>query len=180
MKFIKNYLKYIPYLIIFFLVFLLIKTVSIKNNLKELYPHLIKGEKVGYFDLMDKNSHRTEIEILKENNISLIFIFKLPCSTCSGNILYWNRIARILNGKVKIYGIVPGIPSQMFDLLNEAKLNFKIYIPNDFNKFIKKNKVKTNLSYTIVCLKGKIILNIPGNLTGDDYLEIVRVVKLLL
>ncbi len=178
MQLIRKLLKYIPYIIIFLLIILLFNLVLTNKKLKESFPYLTKGEKIEYFDLLDKNAKELGKEVLKKNYLNLIFIFKRPCSTCNGNVLYWNRIAKILKNKVKIYGIIPGTPSLMFDLSKKAETNFKIFVPENLKMFISENKIKTDKAYTILLKRNKIFLNIVGNLSGDDYLKIIRVANL--
>jgi hypothetical protein len=149
------------------------QTRAIKTHL----PYLTPGESITYFDLIGMHSELVSLGQLNSVKASLIFVFKQPCSHCNGNILYWNRIARILKGTIDIYGIIPGGPAQMFELEDKARLYFKLYVPDDPSHFKRAIRYKLNLTQTIIYEDRKVDSVFLGELDGDSYTRILRKVK---
>jgi peroxiredoxin len=146
---------------------------AIKTHL----PYLTPGEKITYFDLTGMHSEVVSRSHLDSAKASLIFVFKQPCSHCNGNILYWNRIARILKGSIDIYGVIPGGPAQMFELADKARLHFKLFVPDDPAQLKKAIRYKLNMAQTILVVDGKVDSVIIGELDGDSFTGVLQKAK---
>ena len=172
----RNYIKFIPLLIIIILSIFIIKLIGTNNSLKESLPYLIKGEKIKYFNLIDNDGKKIDEKILKHDFPSLIFIFSRPCSPCNKSITYWKRLSSILKGKVNVYGIVLSNATEAHSFSSNAKLNFPIFIPEDINIFIKNFRIKINLPETILYKNGVVHLRL-GEINYKDVTQIVRKAK---
>jgi len=172
----RNYLKFITFLIIIILFVFIIKLVGTNNSLKESLPYLVKGEKIKYFNLIDKNGKRINEKVLKNNSPSLIFIFSRPCSPCNKSIIYWKRLSSILRGKVHIYGIVLNTATEAYSFSSNTNLNFPIFVPEDINSFIKNFRIKINSPETILYKNGIVHLRL-GEINSKDVTKIIKKVK---
>ncbi|MCI0471862.1 MAG: hypothetical protein L0Y73_09400 [Candidatus Aminicenantes bacterium] len=83
-------------------------------------------------------------------------------------------MAKILGNDVDIYGIIPGDRSLMIELYRMARLNFKLYVPVDAEKFKQKMKVSMNLGNTILYYDNRVIMNIAGDLDGESYTAFLK------
>lgn len=176
----KNYLNII-YVLVVLLVVLLFIRIKKEDGYKEKLPYLVEGERIEYFELIGLNNELINSDFLKKSEISLIFIFKEPCGVCNGNLIYWNRIARILKDKdVNIYGVVLGGKEKSDKLNKEAVLNFDVYFTKDRDKFKKYFRLKHNFAQTLVCIKNKVFMNIFGKLEGELYTECLKTIKILI
>jgi peroxiredoxin len=147
------------------------------NQLLKQIPHLTLDEAINYFDASN-NKERTDIsKIQKRGVISVIFIFSQPCTPCEKNLTFWKKITSVSKKKIDIYGIVFGDISEATRFSESLKLNFPIFIPTHEKQFKKKFRVKFNLSQTILCREAKVIYCKAGELSTDDYFEIVKIIK---
>ena len=64
------------------------------KRLRSSLPHLLIGDKISYFDLKGVDTGDISADILNESEpgISVVFIFDRPCTACSKNILFWNKL----------------------------------------------------------------------------------------
>ncbi len=109
----------------------------------------------------------------------MIFIFSRPCSPCNKNIPYWEKISQLLNDQVSIYGIIPGDLTEAYNFADKAKLNFKIYVPEDIKKFAEHFRVKSNEARTIL-YDGKVRLIKLGDLDGEAAVSIIKLARSLI
>jgi peroxiredoxin len=157
------------------ILFLMDQNRAIKSHLNSLTP----GEKIDYFDLTGSDSEKVDADKLNSLDLSLLFIFKQPCSRCDRNIALWNRIGNILKEDVAIYGIIPGDHSQLAYFYDKAPLNFRLYIPQDLLKFKETMRLRMNLAQTILYRKGMVVYLKNGELEGEDYTYLVTEIKRL-
>ncbi len=144
---------------------------------KAAIPYLLKGEAIGYFDLIGDDAHTLDRTALKSKKPSLIFIFSKPCSPCNKNITYWKKISSILKDKVTVYGIVLGNESEAFNFSEQAKLNFKVFIPRDLKAFTSNLRIKLNFAQTIVYHDNRVVHLQLGDLNGDTASGIIRTAR---
>lgn len=173
----KSVLVFSIFLVIIVSAFAILKLHKEKNVLKSQLPYLVKGETITYFDVIGTESNKVNAAKLNESYISLVFIFEQPCSHCDLNLAIWNRIANILKCNAAVFGIIPGEPAQMFELQEKARLNFKIFVPDDLPKFKEEMRIKTNMAQTILYVNKKVEFVKFGNLDGNDFTTIVRKAK---
>lgn len=160
--------------------FALLKAIQINKQIRASIPYLLDGEQISYFDLMGQDYTYIDHKALDEQKPSLILIFSRPCSPCNKNILYWKKMATLFKNKVDIYGIVLNKSTENFEKLHQAKLNFKIFIPQDIEKFIKNMRIKLNLAQTIVYYKNKVQYLKLGKLDGDEATKVIKKVRALI
>lgn len=140
-------------------------------------PYLVNGESITYFNLVDDNAQSSDRSILDDSRPTLIFIFSRPCSPCNKNIVYWKKMAKLLKDKANIYGIVLNDASKAFSFSEEAKLNFKIFIPQDLDTFIQTMRLKMNLSQTIIYHNGGVRKLKLGELDGKEAIQFIDAVR---
>jgi len=177
---IKNLKKIFVAIIFFVLTFIIISLYKENLKLKKNLCPLVTGEKIKYFELLGPEKHSfLDISAL-DNNISLIFIFSRPCSTCNYNFRLWNIMAKILKKyDINIYGIIVGEAHKMESLNRKEYLNFNIYIPKHSNAFVKKFRFTLNQAQTIL-VKNKLVKLIKcGNLSAEDYKQFIQKSKAL-
>lgn len=150
---------------------------SVNERNKAALPYLMEGEGIKYFNILNHQASLLDQSVLKEEMPSLIFIFSRPCSPCNKNISYWKKMAKILDGKVNIYGIVLDEPGKAFDFAEQAKLNFKIYIPEDLRTFIQTMRLKMNLSQTIIYHNGAVRKLKIGDLDGKEASGFIKAIR---
>ncbi|MGD2085748.1 MAG: hypothetical protein PVH61_06135 [Candidatus Aminicenantes bacterium] len=68
----------------------------------------------------------------------------------------------------------------MFELVDKARLHFKVFVPNDPSKFKKALRYKLNMAQTILVVDGKVDSIKIGEMDGDSFTEILRKVKRIL
>lgn len=154
------------------------KLYRMNQQAKANMPYLLIGEHVEYFDLLDEDANPISASTLEKDRPSIILIFSRPCSPCNKNIVYWRKIAEVLEKDVDIYGIVLGSASEAFNFAEEAKLNFKIYVPEDLEKFIKKQRIMLNFGQTILYTADNGVNYLKmGPLEGDEAVSIINMAK---
>ncbi|MCK4764603.1 MAG: redoxin domain-containing protein [Candidatus Aminicenantes bacterium] len=174
----KNTLTIVLVVVVILLSILLIGTALQNKKLRTTLPYLVPGEKIKYFDVTGANEELVKAEVLTKAPLSLIFIFNRKCSTCDGNILYWNRMAKLVKkDNVKIYGIILPGPTEMFNFKEKAKVSFDLFTPENREKFKNRFRIKINLAQTILCVGDKVGLIKLGQLGGDDYNLFLTTIK---
>jgi peroxiredoxin len=142
-------------------------------------PYLLPNEKITYFDIIGVDNERVDASTLS-GKLSVIFIFKTPCSKCNENILFWSKIAKILDGKANVFGIVSTGYGEMADFSEKARLNFKLYTPDEPDKFKKHLKIRINIAQTILYYDKSVVMVKIGDLDADDYMGILKKAKVLI
>jgi peroxiredoxin len=144
------------------------------SELKAALPYLMKGETIDYFNLIGINGNKIDNSFLHGNTPSLIFIFSRPCSPCNKSIVYWKKLAKMLQKEnVLIYGIVLGDVDNAPDFAKNARLNFKIYHPQDMQQFVKAWRLKMNYAQTVLCWNNKVVELKIGDLDGESVVELI-------
>lgn len=157
-------------------VFIIVMQARENRHLKENLPYLLPDESINYFELLSIDNERIDVNALSTKP-SIIFIFKSPCNTCNRNIQFWRKIAKIMEGKINIFGIVFSGYNQMVEFSDQSSINFKLYTPVDPQKFRHHLKLKLNIAQTIVYHKGSVQLLKMGELNGEDYLALLKYIK---
>jgi peroxiredoxin len=165
--------------IIFILGFALYRCMLVNKRLKAEMPSLTVGEKINYFDLNGVDENKVDIIAFRNSQPSLIFIFSRPCSPCNKNIPYWEKISELINGQVSIYGIILTDLTEAYNFADDAKLNFKIYVPEDIKKFAEHFRIKSNEARTIV-YDGRVRLIKLGDLDGEAAVSIIKLARSLI
>jgi peroxiredoxin len=159
-------------------VFLNIKFFRENKYLKNSLPFLIVGEKISYFNLIGKDAKSINVDELNKARIALIFIINESCFNCSGNLPLFNKMSRILKKDgVKVFGIIPDDPSKMFQFSENNKLDFKLYTPEEPDKFKRVLRLKAPTDQILLYYKRKVVLTFSGILDGKSYTGILRKAK---
>jgi hypothetical protein len=148
------------------------------RQLKGALDHLIPGEKIKYLDLVGMHQDTFDAAMLRSDKMYLLFIFKMPCSTCNRNIGLWRQMTKILDGGVEILGIIPGefAEAANFEEKTEGRIKFKLFVPADIAKFKEKMRIRENSAQTILyCNKVEFVK--VGDLNGDEYTTIIKRAK---
>jgi peroxiredoxin len=176
--------NYVPYIVIAALVaviaaggLVIIDQHSQIQSLKRSMVSLAVGEQIDYFDLIAADQLRIDASALNSGKVSLIFVFKHPCVPCNHNLTLWRRMDKILNGKVEIYGIWLGNPTEMFNFQEKTRLGFNLYAPVDTEKFKKELRLNLNYAQTILYYDNRVAVVKIQDLAGDDYTAILRKIK---
>lgn len=149
------------------------------EKIKEQIPFLIEGESINYFDLEGMDASSVDAVSLRNGKkLKLFFIFSRPCSVCNKNILYWNKMAELLQNKADCYGIVLDNLTEAYNLKEKANLKFDVYVPKDVDRFIKQMKLHLNYPQTIV-YTGKVEFTGLGPLRPEDATRIINMAKAL-
>ena len=159
--------------------FTIFKLIQTNEELRQHIPYLLPGEAIKYFNILDKDGHELDLSALNSNRPALLFIFSRPCTKCNKNIIFWQKLAEIAMNKVDIYGIILDDLGKAFEFEEEAKLNFKIYVPDDIKKFEENLRIKLNFSQTIVYFNGLKYLKM-GDMDSEETIKIIKLVKILL
>jgi peroxiredoxin len=146
---------------------------------RDSLPYLLKGESITYFKMLDGSARTIDKSTLTGKRPSLIFIFSRPCSPCNKNIVYWKKMATLLGDKVNVYGIVLADASHAFNFSETAKLNFKIYVPENISTFSDALRIKMNLSQTIIYHNNSVLNLKLGDLNGQEATDFIKMVKRL-
>lgn len=154
----------------------LLKSHQLNRHLREALPYYLVGEEIDYFDIIDMDEKSIDRNALKGDRPSLIFIFSRPCSPCNKNIVFWQKMAEVLKGKVSVYGIILANVTEAYNFSQRAGLNFKIYVPQDIDTFIEKMRIKMNVSQTIV-YNGTVRLVKLGNMEGEEAVSVIKLIK---
>lgn len=67
--------------------FTVFKLYRLNQETKANLPYLLIGEKINYFDLLDKDANQISVSAFKSDRPVMIFIFSRPCSPCDKNIV---------------------------------------------------------------------------------------------
>lgn len=144
---------------------------------KAMVPFLIQGEVLPGLDFYDGSGQALSIRHLKEKPM-LLFVFERPCSTCTPNISFWNKLNEIANEKADVFGVIQEL-HEMFELVENNKLPFRLIAPKSFDEFRKKWRVYMNLSQTYLVHQGKVKLVRVGDINPDDIKGIVNEISRL-
>ena len=159
--------------------FTIFRFIQTNKKTRNSLPYLTQGEKIKYFDLIGEEGEKTDSLFLQSNMPSLIFIYSRPCNPCNKNIIFWKKIVEILDGDVSVYGIILDDQNEAFSYSRNANLNFKIYVPEDLDRFIEELRIKLNFSQTIVYHKGLSFLKL-GELESEEVVNIIKLTKSLI
>jgi len=166
-------------LLLLFSLFANYKLFLIKQEYKNLIPYLLVGEEIKNVDLIDSDAQLIDPSQITKG-VSVIFVFLKRCSPCDKNIIYWKKIAQMFENKISVTGVVLNTPTEGFNFEKEAKLNFRVYVPDNLTKYTKDMRIRLNQSQTIVLRDGKVKLVTMGDLSGKNAIEIINKIKGLL
>jgi peroxiredoxin len=150
----------------FALVILVAFYINKMEYFKNLVPFLSENEKIPEITFIDD---KTEIVLIHQNpeKPSLVFIFERPCSTCTKNIVFWNKLCELANEKAYVFGIIQD-QVDMFEIAKAKKFPIKLISPANIDVFKKKWRVYLNLSLTYLIVKNKVKLIKIGDIGADD------------
>jgi peroxiredoxin len=112
--------------------------------------------------------------------ISVLLIFKTPCSSCNANLNSWNNLAKFFGDRINVLGIIPDGDPAAFRLIEEQKVNFPLYMPQNKDAFSRKMRLKLNMAQTIVVHNNKVKAIKIGALSAEDLNFLVSTIKTLI
>lgn len=148
-----------------------------KNFYKQSVPYLLPGEKITYFDLVGLDGDNIDASILEQEKPSLIIIFKQPCSSCNENIQLWRRLGKLVTNRVNVYGIILNDDVDPVEFSKKTRLSFGLYQPFEKEKFVENWRVKLKYAQTIIYHQGRVIDVKLGDLSSDEFTEIIKILK---
>ena len=155
--------------------FLKIEIRKLRNNISSLAIGYVLP-KLNLVSL--DNSPIDQVNI--SEGVTILLIFKSPCSACNANLSSWKNIARFFRTKVNILGIVRSGNQDAAKLLEIKDLNFPLFMPIDDETFNKQLHIKSNHAQTIIIHNNKIKLMKTGQLSGADLDTVVTTIKKLI
>jgi hypothetical protein len=160
--------------------FTVFKLVRVNEQTKAKIPYLVTGERIEYFNLIGEDAAQIDASVFRSDRPALIFIFSRPCNPCQKNFKYWEKMKEILGDRVDFYGIILEGTALAFEFSKKANLNFKIYIPEDVDRFIQAMRIKLNLAQTILYTKNGVKYLKLGDLEGEESVNIINMAKKLI
>ena len=157
--------------------FAVFKLYRLNEQTKAKIPYLTIGEHIDEFDLIGEDALEINASVFNSRRPAVIFIFSRPCNPCQKNIKYWRKMKEILKDRLDFYGIILDDAASAFSFSEKAKLNFKLYVPVDLDRFIQKMRVKLNFSQTILYSKNGVEYLKLGELEGDESVYIINMAK---
>jgi hypothetical protein len=152
----------------------------INEQTKANLPYLYIGEPIQYFDLISDDSQKINTSVFNSGRPAMIFILSRPCTPCQKNLHYWRNFKEIFDDRIDFYAIALTDALSATDFSKHAKLKFKLYVPEDLNKFIQKMRLKLNLSQTILYAQNEVKYLNLGDLEGDEAVNIITLAKKLI
>ncbi len=175
----KNKIFSVLFVVLVMSLFANYKLLLINKQYKSFIPYLLVGEKINNLDLIDKEAQMINSKSFS-SGVSVICVFYKQCSPCDKNIIYWKKIASMFEKRIQIIGVVINSPTEAFSFEEKAKLNFKVYVPDNLTKYTKDMRVLLDQSQTIVLEDGEVKRVIMGNLTSQNAIELINLIKGLL
>lgn len=173
------------YFFIFAIILLLLsgyfnyKLFKVNRYYQQALPYFIPGERIDYLGLQSTDEKAPNPEKLDDSAIQILYIFSQPCSPCDKNIIYLKKFARLLDKSVIIRGIAIGTLSEGYDLAQKVDLGFNIFIPQDLDRFKKEFRLKFKSSQLIVC-RGRTVLYVKtGEISSEEFPEILNMIRSL-
>lgn len=159
---------------------IIVRQTTYINHLKKNVPYLMEGEEVTSFDLTGLDNQPAGIDQLRDEKVSLIFIFEQPCTSCNKNLMPWKKMAKMAaNQTIPTFGIVLDEPANVLNAFKNNSSGFPVYVPNDPTAFIEQFRVRLPMAQTII-LKGRKVIRVKfGNLGSDDFLSLVQEMQAL-
>jgi peroxiredoxin len=149
--------------------------INSKEYYKNLVPYIPQGDELPRIAFLDENNRTFSITQYQDKPV-ILFIFERPCSTCTKNIIFWNKIFEIANKKAYILGVIQD-QLDMIEIAKYKRIPFKLISPVKFDLFKKKWRIHFNLSQSYLIYKNKVRLIKVGDIDADDMREIIGVLN---
>jgi len=105
------------------------------------------------------------------------FVFESPCAPCNDNIPYWNSICRMVGGRARCLGVLPGASGEASEAL-ENRLDFPLYRPEESGTFSRAvGPGADGSALTLFIRDGKIHEIHRGRFAGDAFARFVDACK---
>lgn len=173
------------YFFIFAIILLLLsgyfnyKLFKVNRYYQQALPYFLPGEQIDYLGLMSTVENMPNLEKLDDSAVQVLYIFSQPCSPCDKNIIYLKKFARLLDKSVIIRGIAVGTLSEGYDFAQKVDLGFNIFVPQDLNRFKKEFRLKFKSSQLIVCQGSTIHFVKTGEISSEEFTEILNMIRSL-
>ena len=86
-------------------------------------------------------------------------------------------MAQILGKKANIYGIILNDLTEAYNFSQKARLKFKVFVPDDLDKFKESWKIVSNKSKTILLRNKRPVSILLGNLNAEDTSLLIRKIR---
>lgn len=145
------------------------------KTVQKFLPYLLRGEKVNGMELVDEFG--ADIEPGNSGGDYLVFIFTEGCSPCNKNIKLWDKMADLLDSKIRVYGVILDDVNGMVEFSEQARLRFHLHVPRDVERFKNAFRIQLDLPQTIYVKNNKVDYLKLGVLSGDDYIHMMKYLK---
>ena len=85
----------------------------------------------------------------------MILVFQQPCSRCNESLQLWERLAKILSKRAKIYGVILDM-NEMANFAGRGEIAFRLYTPLEVDRFKKMFRLRINIPQTIIYNNNKV------------------------
>ena len=130
------------------------------------------GEPLPALELLNLDNTPQETDTFAEG-VTVLFIFKTPCSACNSNLGSWNKITKFFGNRIKVMGIIPDGDPAAFQLVDEKRVNFSLYVPADQNTLREQLRLRLNIAQTMVVVDNKVMTSKIGILSPEDLQSLV-------
>lgn len=151
------------------------KMMRINGELERFVPE----ERIEYFDLFTAEDEPVSINSsdLHGGRPCLIFFLSRPCSACDQNVTLVNRISSIMKNEIRVFGVILDTYESAREFVQRNKAKFKIYVPGDLARLEKEMNFSSNEAMTLIYHNGKAVYRKKGNISGEDYTRILKILK---
>ncbi len=140
---------------------------------------LALGEKLPELKLVALDNTNLNTSSFSQG-VSVLFCFKIPCSSCNSNLSSWNNLAGYFGDRIRVIGIIPDGASEAFQLQEGKRVNYPLCMPVDREAFARQMRLKINMAQTIVIYNNEVIAVKFGTLSGDDLKSLVSTIEALI
>jgi hypothetical protein len=134
------------------------------RTLKENFISLVPGDTMADLELMSLDNKPIDKTVFNSPNPLMICIFEIPCMKCNFNLGPWKALTSYFGQRITVIGILVEGDPEAFNLLNDGRVNFKLFLPVDKEKFKRKMRLKTKLAQTMIVFNQEVITVTLGNL----------------
>ncbi|MCP4219332.1 MAG: hypothetical protein GY765_32155 [bacterium] len=88
-------------------------------------------------------------------------------------------MTKIMKDKIRVFGVIRDTSEEARRFVGKKKTKFKIYVPDDLERFEKEMRTYSDETQVYVYHEDKIVLKKSGDIAGEDYKAIIKILKQL-
>lgn len=144
------------------------------RQLKKATSGITEGRGIPYFELVGLDEKFVGKEMLNSKKPTCIFFHPANCALCSPNMVFWRLIHKSEKDRYKAIGVVLSGDSDAFELNDNKKIDYDIFVPDKPAQFKQSLNITDNLARTVVVHEGVVKKIFLGPLSGEQYTEVMR------